>query len=59
MLVIMGDQGFESMKKALSQRVTWVANLQVAECNGHHHLHMDDPIPVAKHINDFLLRKIA
>jgi pimeloyl-ACP methyl ester carboxylesterase len=59
MLVIMGDQGFESMKKALSHRLKWLANLQVIECEGHHHLHMDGPIPVAKQINDFLLGKIA
>jgi pimeloyl-ACP methyl ester carboxylesterase len=59
MLVIMGDRGFESMKKALSQRLKWVANLQVIECEGHHHLHMDGPIPVAKQLNDFLLDKIA
>lgn len=55
MLVIMGDQGFESMKKSLSHRQKWVTNLQVAECQGHHHLHMDNPIPVAEHINEFLL----
>lgn len=55
MLVIMGDCGFESMKKALSTRLNWVSGLQVAECIGHHHLHMDDPRPVAEKINSFLL----
>jgi hypothetical protein len=28
--------------------------LVVAECEGHHHLHMDNPRPVAKKIVDFL-----
>lgn len=59
MLVILGDKGYESMKKALSNRKSWVANSHIIECEGHHHLHMDDPISVSNYINGFLLGKIA
>jgi pimeloyl-ACP methyl ester carboxylesterase len=53
-LVITGSQGYESMRATLQKRLDWVDGLIVAECEGHHHLHMDNPRPVAKKIVDFL-----
>jgi pimeloyl-ACP methyl ester carboxylesterase len=53
-LVITGDKGYESMRTTLQNRLDWVENLTVAECVGHHHLHMDNPQPVADKIIVFL-----
>lgn len=53
-LVITGSQGYESMRSTLQKRLDWVANLTVAECEGYHHLHMDNPRPVAEKIVCFL-----
>ena len=58
-LVINGNKGFEMMKKVLNERRTWVLNLSSAECEGAHHLHMDNPKPVAREINKFLNRPVA
>jgi pimeloyl-ACP methyl ester carboxylesterase len=54
MLVITGDHGYESMRTILQNRLDWVENLTVAECEGYHHLHMDNPQPVAEKIVGFL-----
>ena len=53
-LVITGTEGYESMRTILHNRVDWVEQLTVAECEGYHHLHMDNPQPVAKKIVEFL-----
>jgi pimeloyl-ACP methyl ester carboxylesterase len=53
-LVISGSKGFESMRTTLQQRLNWVENLTVEECEGYHHLHMDNPQPVAEKIVVFL-----
>jgi pimeloyl-ACP methyl ester carboxylesterase len=53
-LVITGSQGYESMRDTLQKRLGWVENLTVALCEGHHHLHMDNPQSVATKIVDFL-----
>lgn len=53
-LVITGDKGYESMRTTLQNRLSWVEHLIVAECEGYHHLHMDNPQPVAEKIVDFL-----
>jgi pimeloyl-ACP methyl ester carboxylesterase len=53
-LVITGSQGYETMRIILQKRLDWVEDLTVAECEGHHHLHMDNPQPVAAKIVDFL-----
>jgi pimeloyl-ACP methyl ester carboxylesterase len=53
-LVITGSQGYESMRATVQKRLDWVENLTVAECEGHHHLHMDNPQSVFKGIVDFL-----
>lgn len=53
-LMIHGDTGYEMMKKILHERLTWVGNLSSAECEGGHHLHMDNPQAVASEIINFL-----
>ncbi|MFT5837665.1 MAG: pimeloyl-ACP methyl ester carboxylesterase [Flavobacteriales bacterium] len=53
-LVITGSQGYDSMRATLQKRLDWVQDLIVAECEGHHHLHMDNPRPVAEKIIEFL-----
>ena len=53
-LVITGSQGYESMRNLVQKRLHWVDDLTVAECEGHHHLHMDNPQPVATKIFEFL-----
>jgi pimeloyl-ACP methyl ester carboxylesterase len=55
-LVITGSQGYESMHASVQKRLNWVENLTVAECEGYHHLHMDNPQPVSEIIVDFLGR---
>ena len=54
-LVITGSQGYESMRALIQKRLLWVDDLTVAECEGHHHLHMDNPQPVATKIVEFLI----
>ncbi|WP_340677789.1 alpha/beta hydrolase [Paraglaciecola sp.] len=54
MLVVHGDKGFESMRAAFSHRKSWVSQLRSVECSGHHHVHMDNPQPVATAIREFL-----
>lgn len=53
-LVITGSQGYESMRATVQKRLDWVENLTVAQCEGHHHLHMDNPQSVFKEIVGFL-----
>lgn len=53
-LVIMGTQGYESMRTILKNRLDWIEDLIMVECEGFHHLHMDNPQPVAKEVVDFL-----
>jgi pimeloyl-ACP methyl ester carboxylesterase len=53
-LVITGTQGYESMRTVLHKRLNWVEDLTLAECEGYHHLHMDNPQPVAEKIIEFL-----
>jgi pimeloyl-ACP methyl ester carboxylesterase len=53
-LVITGSQGYETMRTLVQKRLHWVDDLTVAECEGHHHLHMDNPQPVATKIVEFL-----
>lgn len=53
-LVITGSQGYQSMRATLNKRLDWVEHLTMAECEGYHHLHMDNPQPVADKIVRFL-----
>jgi uncharacterized alpha/beta hydrolase family protein len=56
-LVITGVQGYESMRTTVQNRLGWIEDLTTAECEGHHHLHMDNPKPVADKITVFLSSK--
>ena len=53
-LVINGDKGYEMMKKVLNERRAWVDNLSSDECEGGHHLHMENPQGVASKVIHFL-----
>jgi pimeloyl-ACP methyl ester carboxylesterase len=53
-LVVTGSQGYESMRATLNNRLDWIEHLTMAECEGYHHLHMDNPQPVADKIVHFL-----
>lgn len=53
-LVITGSQGYESMRTTLNRRLGWIKDLTMIECEGFHHLHMDNPQPVSKEIVGFL-----
>ena len=55
-LVINGDKGYEMMKKVLNGRKKWLPKLTCCECQGGHHLHMDNPEQVARQIVTFLQR---
>jgi pimeloyl-ACP methyl ester carboxylesterase len=55
-LVINGDKGYEMMKIVLNQRKKWLATLTCSEFEGGHHLHMDNPEPVAQEVLKFLQR---
>ena len=53
-LVIIGNKGYATMRVALATRKTWIADFVKHECEGHHHVHMDNPQPVAQFISKFL-----
>lgn len=53
-LLISGSKGYQSMRETYVKRVSWVKNLEIQECDGQHHLHMDNPQPVADKIVRFL-----
>ena len=53
-LIIIGSQGYESMRNIINKRLDWVKGLKVSKCDGYHHVHMDNPRPVADEIVGFL-----
>lgn len=53
-LAIMGNKGYDMMRERLAERQDWVKHLQTAECEGGHHVHMDNPVQVAACIKQFL-----
>jgi pimeloyl-ACP methyl ester carboxylesterase len=53
-LAIRGDSGYKMMREKMQERADWLPELSIIECKGGHHLHMDNPKEVAKHINRFL-----
>lgn len=53
-LVITATKGYESMRATLNNRLDWVAHLSMEECEGYHHLHMDNPQAVADKVEGFL-----
>ncbi len=52
--LIVGDSGFPFVPAADSPRVAAVADLTVVALKGGHHLHMDEPYPVAEALGAFL-----
>ena len=53
-LTILGEQGFEKLKVNLEKRRHLAQGMQDCTCPGGHHLHMDEPGPVAEKIIGFL-----
>lgn len=53
-LAIEGSKGFDMMKNRMQERRNWVTHLATVVCEGGHHLHMDNPQPVAAEIIAFL-----
>ncbi len=53
-LAILGEQGFEKLKRNMSKRQGVIADLTTVECPGGHHVHMDNPTDVAVKIREFL-----
>ncbi len=53
-LLINGEQGIITERAGMKQRYAAVGNLRVKTVPGGHHLHMENPMPVADEINIFL-----
>ncbi len=51
--VILGDQGFEKMRKLMELRSNYFSNMSVTTVPGSHHCHMDSPQQVAEIIYRF------
>lgn len=54
MLAIKGKEGYDMMRDKMAERQSWVKDLNVVECEGGHHLHMDHSLDVAEQIIYFL-----
>ena len=54
-LLLMGEQGLGGDGR-FDHRIDWLEDVTVGRLPGRHHLHMDDPVPVAAEINAFLSR---
>ncbi|ALS98147.1 alpha/beta fold hydrolase [Lacimicrobium alkaliphilum] len=52
-LAITGSTGFEKVRLNQQNRAALIKNLQATECEGGHHLHMDNPQPVAEQLLRF------
>ncbi|GAA0356319.1 alpha/beta hydrolase [Bowmanella denitrificans] len=52
-LAITGNKGFEKVRGNVQRRKALIADLSLAQAEGGHHLHMDNPGDVAKHIRSF------
>lgn len=53
-LTILGSEGFEKLRVNLDKRKYLAPDMVAATCPGGHHLHMDNPGPVAEKIIGFL-----
>ena len=52
-LTILGSEGFEKLRVNVQRRKSLAKRLEVVTCQGGHHLHMDNPKPVAEKISTF------
>lgn len=52
--LIQAEQGIRYPQEILQKRAEYIANLTIHKVKGGHHVHMDDPAPVAKIISNFL-----
>jgi pimeloyl-ACP methyl ester carboxylesterase len=53
-LLIRAREGFDFDRDVMAARAAKIANLQLAELDGHHHVHLDDPEAVAAVVAPFL-----
>lgn len=54
-LCILADDGYLTDRKETNERLDKIADCKVVTLPGHHHLHLDNPQPVADEINRFLI----
>lgn len=57
-LAIRGSEGFDMVRNNLERRESLMQNLQIAVCDGGHHVHMDNPLDVSQRINYFLEQEL-
>jgi pimeloyl-ACP methyl ester carboxylesterase len=53
-LLVRAEPGLDMDEAAYAQRVAAHPDLKVARLPGTHHVHMEDPVPVARVIREFL-----
>lgn len=53
-LIIRGKEGYDFILSQATKRSKWIKRLMFKECEGHHHLHMDNPREIAQTIRQFL-----
>jgi pimeloyl-ACP methyl ester carboxylesterase len=52
-LLVLGNEGLGGDGR-FDHRIEWLRDVRVTRLPGRHHLHMDDPLPVADAIKAFL-----
>jgi pimeloyl-ACP methyl ester carboxylesterase len=53
-LIVIAEDGLPYDERGMQEYVDAVPNLTRVVIPGRHHVHLDDPVPVAKHLADFL-----
>lgn len=53
-LCILADKGYLADRTETAERLACIPELSAVTHKGHHHLHLDNPPPVAESINEFL-----
>lgn len=53
-LALLAEDGLVIRRNQTKDRLSAFKNLQILECKGHHHAHMDEPEQIAKAIDKFL-----
>lgn len=54
-LLIVAEDGMLRRRPYFQSRCRALKNLRIVTLPGHHHLHLDDPVPVAEAIDEYLL----